>query len=65
MELLHEQGVDPGRIHRITSPIGIDIGARTPEETAVSICPEIIALHSGAATPCLRDASGPIHREPS
>jgi xanthine dehydrogenase accessory factor len=59
---LEEAGVDAASLLRIRAPIGLDIGARTPEETAVSICSEIIAQRTGRndARP-LRDTGGPIH----
>ncbi len=63
MQRLAEFGVSaPADIDRLMSPIGLDIGARTPEETAISICAEIIARRTGAITPSLRDGSGPIHQ---
>lgn len=62
MERLAGVGIDqPEQIERLMSPIGLDLGARTPEETAISICAEIIARRTGRATPSLRGASGPIH----
>ena len=62
MQRLAEAGVDqPEQIARLMSPIGLDIGARTPEETAISICAEIIARRTGREAPSLRLASGPIH----
>jgi xanthine dehydrogenase accessory factor len=62
LERLTEVGItDPADLSRLMSPIGLAVGARTPEETAVSICAEIIALRTGRTAPSLRDASGPIH----
>jgi xanthine dehydrogenase accessory factor len=61
MERLADVGVTDEQATRLMSPIGLDLGARTPEETAVSICAEIIARRTGRTTPSLRDASGPIH----
>ncbi len=58
---LREAGVDDDGLARIMAPIGLDIGARTPEETAIAICAEIIALRTGRHAPSLRDGSGPIH----
>jgi xanthine dehydrogenase accessory factor len=60
-ERLRDAGVDDAGLARLMAPIGLDIGARTPEETAVSICAEIISLRTGHQVPSLRDRSGPIH----
>jgi xanthine dehydrogenase accessory factor len=61
---LRAAGVDDAGLERVMAPIGLDIGARTPEETAIAICAEIIALRTGRSAPSLRDAHGPIHRDP-
>ncbi len=58
---LRDVGVTEEELARLMAPIGLDIGARTPEETAVSICAEIIALRTGRRSPSLRDTEGPIH----
>lgn len=64
VDRLRQQGVDEAGLERVMAPIGIDVGARTPEEAAVSICAEIIAVHAGTPTCSLRGGSGPIHRAP-
>ena len=61
LERLAEAGVDAKALERLMAPIGLDLGARTPEETAVAICAEIIALRTGRTAPSLRDQQGPIH----
>jgi xanthine dehydrogenase accessory factor len=58
---LKQAGVGDDELERVMGPIGLAIGARTPEETAVSICAEIIALRTGERAPFLRDSDGPIH----
>ncbi|WP_033328761.1 XdhC family protein, partial [Streptomyces yerevanensis] len=62
LRLLREAGVAQDRSARLRSPIGLDLGARTPEETAVSITAEIIAHTNRASCLPLSDLSGPIHR---
>ncbi len=58
---LRERGVTDDELARLHAPIGLDLGSRTPEETAVSIAAEIISGHWGGAGTPLREASGPIH----
>lgn len=58
---LVEDGVPPEALARLRSPIGLDLGARTPDETAVSIAAEMIAARSGASARPLRETDGPIH----
>jgi xanthine dehydrogenase accessory factor len=59
---LRDEGVTETSLARIASPIGLDIGARTPEETAVSIAAEIVALRWGGSGQRLAGTEGPIHR---
>jgi xanthine dehydrogenase accessory factor len=59
---LRDEGVSETSLARIASPIGLDIGARTPEETAVSIAAEIVALRWGGTGQRLAGTDGPIHR---
>ncbi|MDP3967611.1 MAG: XdhC family protein [Nocardioides sp.] len=60
---LREVGLTEDQIARLSSPIGLDLGARTPEETAVSIAAEIIAARWGGSGERLRGTDGRIHRE--
>jgi xanthine dehydrogenase accessory factor len=59
---LRERGLAEDELARLRSPIGLDLGARTPEETAVSIAAEIIALHWGGSGRPLGATEGAIHR---
>ncbi|MEV0221350.1 XdhC/CoxI family protein [Streptomyces sp. NPDC050704] len=59
---LYDAGVTEEQLARLRSPIGLDLGARTPEETAVSITAEIIACASHTSGLPLSRRTGPIHR---
>ena len=61
LERLRAEGVPEDRLARLASPIGLDLGARTPEETAVSIAAEIIAARWGGSGRSLSDLDGSIH----
>jgi xanthine dehydrogenase accessory factor len=56
-------GLDEKEVERLSSPIGLDLGARTPEETAISIAAEIIAVRWGGTGRHLASTDGRIHRD--
>ncbi|WP_420032325.1 XdhC family protein [Streptomyces sp. cg28] len=58
---LREAGVTPRELSRLRSPIGLDLGGRTPEETAVSIGAEIVAVRRGGSGAPLAEGDGAIH----
>ncbi|GAC1364003.1 MAG: hypothetical protein NVSMB32_06110 [Actinomycetota bacterium] len=58
---LREIGITDEAMERIHAPLGLDLGARTPEETAVSIMAQIIALRTGRSGGHLARSSGRIH----
>jgi xanthine dehydrogenase accessory factor len=61
LERLREAGVTDDELARLRSPIGLDLGARTPEETAVSIAAELIQLRWGGTGSALTNTEGRIH----
>jgi xanthine dehydrogenase accessory factor len=61
LQRLREAGLTEGELAALASPIGLDLGARTPEETAVSIAAEIISLRWKGSGRRLVDLGEPIH----
>ncbi|RKN39506.1 XdhC family protein [Streptomyces hoynatensis] len=62
VERLREAGLTAEELSRLRSPIGLDLGARSPAETAISIAAEIVALRRGGTGLPLSEAPVPIHR---
>ena len=60
---LREAGLTDDDLSRLSSPIGLDLGARTPEETAISIAAEVIAGRWGGSGERLAFGQGRIHHE--
>ncbi|GAA3503885.1 XdhC family protein [Streptomyces prasinosporus] len=60
---LREAGVTDRELARLRSPIGLDLGARTPEETALSVAAEIVADRRGGSGAPLTGAHTPIHHD--
>jgi xanthine dehydrogenase accessory factor len=66
LERLREAGLNDEQLNRLSSPIGLDLGGRTPEETAVSVAAEIVALRWGGSGERLTETKDPVHgRHPS
>ncbi len=61
---LREAGLTEDELVRLRSPIGLDLGARTPEETAVSVAAELVQLRWGGSGRPLTETRGRIHTEP-
>jgi xanthine dehydrogenase accessory factor len=63
-QLLGEQGISDEELARLHSPLGLDLGAETPEETALSILAEIVAARRAGSGAPLRELATPIHGAP-
>ncbi|MFE3288133.1 XdhC family protein, partial [Streptomyces sp. NPDC059233] len=59
---LREEGVPDRALARLRSPIGLDLGGATPEETALSIAAELTAVRHGGSVRPLARRTGPVHR---
>jgi xanthine dehydrogenase accessory factor len=60
-ERLRALGFGEADLSRLAAPVGLDLGALTPEETAISIMAEVVAVHRGRSGGRLRDSRGRIH----
>ncbi|MFJ4653082.1 XdhC family protein [Nocardia sp. NPDC088792] len=65
LEALQAGGFDDDTLARLCSPAGLDLGARTPAETAVAIAAELLAARNGATAEPMSSRTAPVHRHPS
>jgi len=63
-EALEKEGIDPAHFERIYAPVGLDIGSETPEEIAVSIAAELIAVRRNRSVGPVRGRSASASRPP-
>ena len=63
LKRLREAGLSELELSRLASPVGLDLGARTPEETAVSVAAEIISARWGGSGERLTMLDGRIHHD--
>jgi xanthine dehydrogenase accessory factor len=63
VDKLREQGLDDAELARLHSPIGLDLGGRTPQETAIAIIAEIVATRYGGSGHELAAVTTPIHAD--
>jgi xanthine dehydrogenase accessory factor len=61
-ERMARWGITGEELGRVYAPIGLDLGGRTPEETALSVIAEVVAVKNGRSGASLRGSSGPIGR---
>ncbi|RZU76918.1 xanthine dehydrogenase accessory factor [Micromonospora kangleipakensis] len=61
---LRSDGVPATQLDRLVAPAGLDLGGRTPVETALAIAAEVVARRHGGTGRALRGPKGPIHRAP-
>jgi xanthine dehydrogenase accessory factor len=61
LKRLRDSGLTADQVARLSSPIGLDLGARTPAETAVSVAAEIVQLRWGGSGSRLTETDGPVH----
>jgi xanthine/CO dehydrogenase XdhC/CoxF family maturation factor len=61
MELLGDRAIDGNLPDAVHAPVGLDLGAESPDEIALAIVAEIAAVHAGRSGRMLRDHRGPIH----